>query len=296
MVGYSQSHQKDGEPERYNEVISSKPLADAFKDKGRLRGSFSINGRMYYNFESSGPDNFIPLVNAKAAETGVRAELTEDGRVKLSHKSPQPILLAQGPAYYPPIPPGEKLPDDLPPNTILEDLGFEETTEANAALIAPPYANGLVGQVGDGRVVTGGEPTLDEINKRSLENQMRGTGGRAPHAPHETVPGTTTTGDTPQRVNPASNAERVSPTDVDQATPPGGGRQTSTVAAGRVGAMAPDDTMNAGRGRDEQASDEEERRRKEQRDRDEADQREQARRRDDEDRARRERERTQPQR
>lgn len=246
MVGYAQSHQKDDEPERYNEVISSRPLADAFKDKGMLRGSFAINGRMYHNFESNGPDNFIPLVNAKAAETGVKAELTEDGHVKLSHQSPQPILLTQGPAYYPPVPPGEKLPTDLPPNTILEDIGFEETEEARAAMAAQMRGNGLVGQVGDGRVVSTGEPTLDEINKRSLEAQNKGTGGRAPHAPHESVPGTTTTGDTPQRVSPASNAERVSRTDVEEATPPGGGRQTSTVAAGRVGAMAPTDTMNDG--------------------------------------------------
>jgi len=255
MVAYVMAHQKDDEPAPYYEVVSSRPLADVFKDKGGwLRGSFSLNGRMYNNFESNSPENFMALVNAKSSETGVRAELTEDGHVKLSQPSAQPILIAQGPAYYPPQAVGQPLPTDLPPNTILEDLGFEETTEQNAAFAAQmSRGNGLVGQVGDGRVVTGAGPTLDEINKRSLEDQAKGTGGRAPHAPHETVPGTTTTGDTPQRVAPASNAERVSQTDVEQATPPGGGRPTATLAAGRVGEQAPTDTMNDEELTDEQA-------------------------------------------
>lgn len=86
---------------------------------------------------------------------------------------------------------------------------------------------GAVPQVDDGRfdrttqpkVVSDGPfQTADEIeaqnrrimqNERGISGTIDGVGGRAPSQPHETVPGTQTTGNRTVFENPDSNAQRV---------------------------------------------------------------------------------------
>lgn len=218
MPKYNVAVPSDDEPEQYNEVVSSRPIADALKERdGWLRGSWSLNGVALRNFETNSPDNLVAQLNARRAETGVTAEL-EDGRLKLSHKSAAPILIEAGPGYQPPNKPGEK-PEAPAKNTVLEDLGIEETHEQNEERRAQlANANGAVGQVGDGGAVrmdaprsTGPWQTADEIEEanRAMMRNPNPIGGYAPHQPHETVPGTSTTGDQPVPVAPDSNERRV---------------------------------------------------------------------------------------
>ena len=218
MPKYTVAMPSDDEPEQYNEVVGGKVLADSFKERGGwLRGGWSINGVQMRGFESNSPENLIAQINAKRPETGVFAQM-EDGHLKLSHQSAAPILIDQGPGYQPPNKPGETPPAPAE-NTILADLGLEPTTEENDARAAQLAAgnNGVVGQMGDGQatrmdVRPGSPQSADEIdaqNRRMMSNSNPTWGGYAPHAPHETVPGTTTTGNRPQPVAPDSNERRV---------------------------------------------------------------------------------------
>jgi hypothetical protein len=213
----------------YTEVIGS-PLADAFKNRGgHLRGGISINGVNFNNFETNSPENLVAQINAKFAETGVFAEIDEGGALKLSHRSDAPIRIAKGANYQPPRQ-GDTLPPAYEENTVLEDLGLDETTEENEAIAAQnALGEGRVPQVGDGFVAPALQPraaadrqfqTADEIeamNRGIMQNHRGGisgpigsnAGGRAPHQPHESVPGTLTTGNRPMPVAPDSNARRV---------------------------------------------------------------------------------------
>lgn len=220
MPPFTVSGQKDNEPERYNETVGSATLADSFKERGGyLRGGMSINGVEFRNFEANSPMGVASLINSKQAQTGVLAEI-EDGHLKLSHNSPAVIRIAGGPGYQQANKPGER-PEPAAENTLLDDLGLDETTEENEAYAQQSAPNGAVAQFGDGQVATPGVrasqgpfQTKEEIEQanRAMMTNPRGPnpmGGRAPHAPHETVPGTTTTGDQPKTEPADSNAERV---------------------------------------------------------------------------------------
>lgn len=222
MVKFTQAGADDDGPERYNEVIGSSTLADTLKERqGMLRGGFSINGTEFRNFEANSPDSVVSQINMQRQKTGVSAAL-EDGHLKLWHQSPEPIRIQQGMGYQKPNKPGEA-PEPPAENTILDDLGLDETTELNEAHAAQMSAgNGAVAQFGDGQAVQVGAAmpsgsqfqTADEIEaaNRAMMQNPRGPnpmGGRAPHAPHESVPGSTTTGNRPQPEAPESNVERA---------------------------------------------------------------------------------------
>lgn len=228
MTGHG--HGEDDRP-NYNEVIGSKPLADAFAERGGfLRGGIKIGQTDFRNFETNSPDNLIAQINSRYAETGVRADLTEDGRLRLAHQSDAPILLASGANYQPPRQ-GDTVPEPYAENTVLEDMGLSATDEENAAAAAQTLqGEGLVPQVGNGSIPPMNIPapspegrrfqTAEEIeatNRAIMQNDRGGisgpigsnAGGRAPHQPHESVPGTLTTGNRPMPVAPDSNAKRV---------------------------------------------------------------------------------------
>lgn len=227
---YTVSGDKPDDRPNYNEVVSSKPIADAFSERGGfLRGGIKIGQTDFRNFETNSPENLVAQINSRYAETGVRADITEDGRLRLAHQSDAPILLASGANYQPPRQ-GDTVPEAYKENTVLSDLGFDETTEENAALAAQDaLSEGRVPQVGDGRIPVMPIPpmnpegrvgqTAEEIeatNRAIMQNPRgvsgpigSGVGGRAPNQPHETVPGTLTTGNRPMPVEPDSNARRV---------------------------------------------------------------------------------------
>lgn len=218
---YTLATPSDDEKESYNETVGGAVVADALKERnGYLRGSFAINGVMIPNFEANSAENVVAQINAQQARTGVYAQMDEDGHLKLSHASSEPILIERGPNYAYPNRPGEPARTE-PTNTVLDDLGLEETTELNAARAQQLSSNGRVGQVGDGGVIaySGAPPSRGqfqsaeeiEAQNRAIMSNPRGisSGSPAPHAPHETVVGTTTTGNRPIPQPADSNAQRV---------------------------------------------------------------------------------------
>jgi hypothetical protein len=131
------------------EVVGSKDLREAFKEKGRLRGSFSVNGYMFRQFEATTIENLLGQINAHQAEAHVDASIDDGYHLVIEARSPAPIVIVLGPAYEevpsPMMDPQthkiveaikadrdtrEKDKDrdhDRPKNTILDDLGLSAT-------------------------------------------------------------------------------------------------------------------------------------------------------------------------
>jgi hypothetical protein len=147
MPGYTASHVRDDEDHECPEVVGSTDLRDVFKDKERLRGSFSINGYMFNQFETNSIDNLLAQLHAKEGMTHVMATIDDGYHLVLEAKSPAPIVIHRGSAYQEVPPAGgdpvanqvvERLKAEAnaryradeerePKNTILEDLGLSET-------------------------------------------------------------------------------------------------------------------------------------------------------------------------
>lgn len=114
----------------------------------------------------------------------------------------------------------------------VDDGKFDRTTQQPTVTSAP-----------------GGPQTADEIevqNRRIMQNRqgisgtIDGIGGRTPSQPHETVPGTQTTGNREVFENPDSNAQRViNPDPAMKLT--GQPLRTPDVASGGVGGEGTDD-------------------------------------------------------
>lgn len=147
MPAYNVAHQDENEDQDDFELVGSKDLRESFKEKGRLRGSFSINGHEFHQFESNSPANLVALLNAKQNYTHVFAEIDDGGHLVLTGNGPSEIRIAQGAPYEEVAPAGggdvaeqvlaklkqaadkdaSKGDDGKPKNTILEDLGLETT-------------------------------------------------------------------------------------------------------------------------------------------------------------------------
>lgn len=157
MPKYTQSHRDDDEDDNCPEIVGSSDLREAFKEKGRLRGSFSINGHMLSQFETNSIENLIAQLNAKSGSTFVDASIDDGYHLVLEAHSPAPIVIALGPPYTdPPARGGDTATDvvnklkseaeqhgrrdenDRNRNTILEDLGLEATEQdAEKGTLAP---------------------------------------------------------------------------------------------------------------------------------------------------------------
>jgi hypothetical protein len=158
MPGYTASHVKDDEDYECPEVVGSTDLRETFKNKDRLRGSFSLNGYMFNQFEANSIENLLAQLHGKEAQTHVIATIDDGYHLVLEAKSPSPIVIHRGPAYQEVPPPGadpvaaqvvaairadaaakEEDKKEEPKNTILEDLGLPETEqkEGDVATMAP---------------------------------------------------------------------------------------------------------------------------------------------------------------
>lgn len=132
------------------EIVGSKDLREAFKEKGRLRGSFSINGYMFRQFEATTIENLLAQINNHQAEAHVDASIDDGYHLVLEARSPAPIVIAAGPAFEEApsatVDPqthkiveaikadrdardDKKRDDDKPKNSILDDLGLSETEQ-----------------------------------------------------------------------------------------------------------------------------------------------------------------------
>lgn len=155
MPKYNIAHQADDEEQDVVEVVGSKDLRESFKER-RLRGSFSLNGYEFHQFESNTPANLVALLNAKRNYTHVDASIDDGGHLVLVANAP--IRIAQGEAYVETAPAvggdaadqvlaklktaadkdATKGEDGKPKNTILEDLGLEATKADDKGVAATP--------------------------------------------------------------------------------------------------------------------------------------------------------------
>lgn len=155
MPPFAVAHQRDEEADQdVSEIVGSKDLRETFKDPNhRARGSLYINGVMLRQFEANSPASVVSRINGYSSQTGVTAEIDDGGHLVLVNSSPAPITIGLGPAFDEPPPvsgtqstaeevvqrlkaEGEaqrRKDDGRPANTILEDLGLEETSKLEAA-------------------------------------------------------------------------------------------------------------------------------------------------------------------
>lgn len=166
MPKYNIAHAEDDEDHDDFELVGSKDLRESFKEKGRLRGSFFVNGYEFHQFESNTPANLVALLNAKRSYTHVEAQIDDGGHLVLIGNGPAPIRIAQGAAFVDPPPvaasgdaadqvlqklkaaadkDAAKAEDGQPKNTILEDLGLEVTRVDGdkAETVQPGFETGL---------------------------------------------------------------------------------------------------------------------------------------------------------
>lgn len=165
------------------EIVGTKDLRESFKDAGRIRGSFFINGYEFHQFESNSIQNLIALLNAKSDYTHVKASYDEGYRLVLEAKSPAPISIRAGEPYVePPAAASGNVADDVvtklrrdkasdedkSKNTVLELLGLEPTDDATSG--AP------LGEIPAG-------PTADERKKAREEARAAAAAGQTDEVP-----------------------------------------------------------------------------------------------------------------
>lgn len=164
MPAYKIAHQADDEEQDDFELVGTKDLRESFRDKGRIRGSFSINGYEFHQFESNSPANLVALLNAKSGYTHVGAQIDDGGHLVLTGNGPTPIRVGLGEAYVEAQPlagtgdtaaqvlhqlktaaENDKHSDDgRPKNTILDDLGLTATAETSDGkeVVQPGFETG----------------------------------------------------------------------------------------------------------------------------------------------------------
>lgn len=148
MVKYEQRHQEDDEGEN-SQLVGSVDLRDSFKERGTLKGSFSLNGFEFRNFQAKDGPGVVDALNRSTNQSGVTASINEDGHLVLDNNDPADIVVQLGaPFEEPPAVAGSvadevlnklkaedaarrELRDGPPENTILDDLGLPETDPAN---------------------------------------------------------------------------------------------------------------------------------------------------------------------
>ncbi len=199
MPPFKMVHAEDDEQE-FTEVVGSQDLRETFKEHGRVRGSFSINGYEYRNFEANSPSSVVSQINAARGATGVKASLDDGGKLVLEQNSSMPIRIMQGAPYEEPAPAGggtiaEQVArgvktaeqskqtqgeGEKPKNSILEQMGLEASEEAAGA---PAVVGG---------VETG--PSAEERQKRREEEKkgnyagQQAAAGRVDYASNPTAP------------------------------------------------------------------------------------------------------------
>lgn len=202
MPKYNLAHADDDEHQDYPEIVGSKDLRESFKDSGRIRGSFFINGYQFHQFESNSIDNLVGLLNAKAGYTHVKASIDDGYHLVLEPNSPAPISIRAGEAYVETPAAGgstdaadqvlaklktaadkdaTKGDDGKPKNDVLELLGLEATDDATSG--AP------VGEVPAG-------PSAEDRKKAREEAQAKGVpyaGGGSGSSPSAGTAGQTDT-------------------------------------------------------------------------------------------------------
>lgn len=140
MVKFEMRHQEDDEGDN-SQVIGSKDLRESFKERGTLKGSFSLNGFEFRNFQAKDGPGVVDALNRSTNQTGVTASINEDGHLVLDNNDPADIVIQLGAPFEEPAAQAGSVADEVlnklkdaanrqeskPENTILDDLGLEAT-------------------------------------------------------------------------------------------------------------------------------------------------------------------------
>lgn len=86
------------------EIVGSKDLRESFKERGRIRGSWFINGIEMHQFEATSPASVVALINAKSSGHFVTAEIDDGGHLVLIDRSGHPIAVRAGAEFVDPPP------------------------------------------------------------------------------------------------------------------------------------------------------------------------------------------------
>lgn len=162
MPKYEMRHQEDDEDAEPRELVGSKDLRKVFEEKGRIRGSFFLNGVEFNQFEANSPANVCAQINGRTDRTGVDAQIDDKGHLVLTNAAPQDIRIQLGAPYTEQGPAstgdvakdvlntlkaeGEKAKkDEGNKNTVLDDLGLKATEgeSQEAGAVRPGFETGL---------------------------------------------------------------------------------------------------------------------------------------------------------
>lgn len=160
MPKFEMRHQEDDEDTDPRELVGSKDLRKTFEDKGRVRGSFFLNGVEFNQFEANTPASVCEQINSRSDRTGISAEIDDKGHLVLVNSAPQDISVKLGAPYAeaPAATTGDAAKDALnalkteaekqkkgeDKNTILDDLGLKATKgeEKDGGAVRPGFETG----------------------------------------------------------------------------------------------------------------------------------------------------------
>lgn len=137
------------------EIVGSKDLRESFKERGRIRGSWFINGVELHQFEANSPAAVVAAINAKTGAHFVTAEIDDGGHLVLIDNSGAAIMVRPGAEFVdtPPVSTGDvgkdvvaalrheeerRRRDGWPGNDVLDMLGLEVTDKTDQGDAAAP--------------------------------------------------------------------------------------------------------------------------------------------------------------
>lgn len=178
------------------EMVGSADLREVFKEHGRVRGNFFINGIEMHQLEANSPASLVSQINAKQSGHFVTAEIDDGGHLVLIDHSGADIMVREGSPYAdpPPTSTGDAARDALlalkgeaerqnrhggreKPKGITEMLGLEandKSQEAGGPNVQPGFETGA---------------SAEDRKKRHEENIQRQMGIQAFPARQASGPG-----------------------------------------------------------------------------------------------------------
>lgn len=149
MVKFEARHD-DGENHDNAQVTGSTVLRDVLKDTASIKGSFSLNGFEFTNFQAGSPEAVVAAINVSTNQTGVTASIDDAGHLVLNNNDPQDIVIKLGKPFDEPPPVGGSVGDEVvrklkadgkpaPANEVLDTLGLEATPDDESGVSASSH-------------------------------------------------------------------------------------------------------------------------------------------------------------
>lgn len=146
MVKFEARHD-DGENRDNAQVTGSTDLREVFKSETAIKGSFSLNGFEFVNFQAGSPEAVVSAINVSTNQTGVTASIDDGGHLVLDNNDPDDIIIKLGKPFDEPVPVGGSVGDEVvrklkadgkpaPLNEALDMLGLDATPDDESGVSA----------------------------------------------------------------------------------------------------------------------------------------------------------------